>query len=550
MNVRTLPHDTVFLRIGRAPVTFVLVVIAASLAGCNRASDSSADANPDPTAYAASNPPGDAGDLAEPEIPSKVGATETAAQRAAAVDQPIEGQPMPNLLQTGETQPASPPLKLKEDLSAEELTKFLAEVDTEIQATWAGRSGITDPEQLQAELRRIVKLKLQAARRLMERPEANAEDRIQGARGELQSLSHLSVLGDLESAESLERLAEQQLESTDPRLATDSRLVLIGFAVEALQNGDEQAPEKIVSLVQGFADTTAKSSDFPSLMSMGQARQMLAQYGYDDQAKAVRDTIIKLFAGSPDPNVAELTAQIAGSVKYEQIDEMLLSLLAGEDIPADQWQQAVETLIAESADLQTVQYLAGAALEFESQGKEELVVATLQSLANHFDDPESAMGREVELAINARQARQQVVGRSFEPDLPGVGDTAPKIEDYRGKVVLMPFWATGFPESLQLIEQLRSIRDAHPDQVAIVGMNLDVADAPIEQFIKTRDLRFDSFHAESSPTAQVANPVAAQFGMVSMPFLVVLDPQGRVAAIKLTGSDLESTVEELIASEP
>ena len=124
------------------------------------------------------------------------------------------------------------------------------------------------------------------------------------------------------------------------------------------------------------------------------------------------------------------------------------------------------------------------------------------------------------------------------------------MEDYRGKVVLMPFWATGFPESLQLIEQLKAIRDANPEQVEILGMNLDVADAPIEQFLQTRDLKFDSFHAESSPTARIANPVAAQFGMVSMPFLVIIDQQGRVAAIKLTGRDLEATVAELIANQP
>lgn len=555
MNARTQTLNNVFLRIARVPAASALLVLAAALAGCDRSSDSATETDSPNPAYAASTPAADAdstssqqgpgGDPNDQPAPADQGTSAPDAVAATDAGQPNAQSPPTATLAT-----APPPLQLKENLSAEKLIEFLARVDTEIQETWAGRSGITEPERLQSELQRIVRLKLEASRRLIDHPDASDEVRIQGARGELQSLSHLSVLGDLESAEALELLANKQIESADNRLAADSRLVLIGFAVEALQSGDEQAPDEIVTLIKGFAATTPKSSDFPALMAMGQARQMLSQYGYDAQAKTVRDMIIELFAGSPDPNVAELTAQIAGNVKYEQIDQMLLSILASESISADQWQSAVETLITESADLQTVQYLAGAALEFESMGNEELVVATLQSLASHFDDPGSATGREVELAIGARDARQQVIGRSFDPDLPGVGETAPKMEDYRGKVVLMPFWATGFPESLQLIEQLKAIRDAHPDEVAIVGMNLDVANEPIQPFMQSRGLQFDSFHAESSPTEKIANPVAAQFGMVSMPFLVIIDQQGRVAAIKLTGRDLEATVDELIANQP
>jgi thiol-disulfide isomerase/thioredoxin len=550
MNARTQTLDNVFSRLDSIPAVSALLVLTAALAGCDRSSDSPTKSDSAVPPYAASTPA-----TAPDATPLRPGPSETSNDPSApsgqnAVAAPDASQPDPESAPTAELAMTPPPLDLKKDLSAEMLIAFLAEVDAEIQETWAGRSGITERERLQTELQRIVRLKLEASRRLMDHPDASDEVRIQGARGELQSLSHLSVLGDLESAEALELLAKKQIESADKRLAADSRLVLIGFAVEALQSGSEQAPEEIVTLIKGFAATTPKSSDFPALMAMGQARQMLSQYGYDEQATIVRDVIIELFAGSPDPNVAELTAQIAGNVKYEQIDQMLLSVLDSESISADQWQTAVETLIAESADLQTVQYLAGAALEFESLGKEELVVATLQSLANHFDDPDSATGREVELAIGAREARQQVIGRSFDPDLPGVGESAPKMEDYRGKVVLMPFWATGFPDSLQLIEQLRAICDDSPDEVVIVGMNLDVADAPIKQFMQSRNLQFDSFHAESSPTAKIANPVAAQFGMVSMPFLIIIDRQGRVAAIKLTGRDLETTVDDLIANQP
>jgi thioredoxin-like negative regulator of GroEL len=134
----------------------------------------------------------------------------------------------------------------------------------------------------------------------------------------------------------------------------------------------------------------------------------------------------------------------------------------------------------------------------------------------------------------------------FEYDLPQVDGSPLSITDYQGKVVLMPFWAISFPESLQLVPRLSTIRDAHPDQVAIVGMNLDTEGAPVQEFLKENDPGFPSFRATSSPTAKVANPVAAQFGMVSMPFVAILDQEGRVAAINFTGQGLEETVEQLV----
>lgn len=533
-----------------------------AVVGCGGGDSDSAEAEKSP--YAASVPSArvvdsdlspDASDASQPAADPATAAAamgQLAASSAAAPKQDLEvvtevtaAEPANEAVASGKA--SGKQQKLRDDLSHDQLAEFLGEVDQQIQRTWSGRAGIEDPQQLESELKRVIRLKLEASRRLVDDLEADPELRNQGARGELQSLSHLAVLGDLSAAEELESLAQERLNSDDTRLATDSRLVLIGFAVEALQAGDEAAADRIVELVDGFSDET-KSSDFPALMAMGQARQMLMQYGYEPQARAVRETIIDRFAGSPDPNVAQMTAQIAGNVKYDQIDKLLLAAVEGQPVSADQWQTAAEKLIDESADLQTVRYLAGAAIEFESLGLDELAVTTLETLANRFDDPSTATGREVELAVTAREARRQVIGRTFDPDLPGVAETPPDIKQYRGKVVLMPFWSTGFPDSLQLIDQLQSIRDDYPEQVAILGMNLDVAESSVDRFMKSQGYQFDSFHAVSTPNAAVANPVAARFGMVSFPFLVILDQRGNVAEIKLSDVGLRTAVEQLIAN--
>lgn len=440
---------------------------------------------------------------------------------------------------------SEPPKQLRDDLTPEELVRFLAEADAQMARIASGTAGIRDEEKALAEMRKTIALKLEASRRLIDHEQAGPEALKQGRRGELQALSHLASLGDLESAERLETLATSYLQSGDTELETDSRLVLIGFAIETLRHGKEGAADRITEQVDELAQHVS-SSNLPAMVVMGQAREVLQLYEYNEQAQQVRSVIIEHFADSPDPQIARMAAELAGSVRYDAIDRMRAEALAGEAVSQADWRAAAEQLIEASADLLTVRYLAGAALEFEAAGLNGLAETTYALLEQRFDDRSTARDREAQYAVAAREARQAVVGRQFDPDLEAVDGSELPFDTFRGQVVLMPFWNSRFPDSLQVLPRLREIRDAHPDQVAIVGMNLDLEGAPVEAFIREQGFDFPSYRSESSPTAPVPNDVAARFGLVSFPFTVIFDRQGRVAAIDLNGQTIAETVEGLL----
>ena len=84
-------------------------------------------------------------------------------------------------------------------------------------------------------------------------------------------------------AANLKQIAEANLSSADKSLASDSRLVLIGFALENLKQGKKAATESLMELIKAIPKSTA-SNDVPTLMVLGQARDTLAAYG--DQARA------------------------------------------------------------------------------------------------------------------------------------------------------------------------------------------------------------------------------------------------------------------------
>lgn len=472
------------------------------------------------------------------------GSAETGSPAAVEPPAGVTGGPdVPFKIAGMELDPAK---QLTPDLTPSELNKLLSQADHQIQLIFSQQSGIESPQEARKTLIEIIKVKLEASRRLAANPDSTSEQQSEGARGELQSLSHLAALGDVKVAEELEQKASEYLGSEDPSLVSDSRLVLIGFALESLQNGDEKAPEKILEYFEQLR-TGDSTPDVPSLLIMGQARQALMAYGHEQPAQKLREMIIELFAGSENPDIARMAADIAGNVEFDDVEKRRIAIMNGESVTPEQWRELVEKLIQASADMQTVQYLAGSALEMEGRGGiDALVDMTYQVLQDKFQDPESATGREVQLAAEAKQARKDVLGREFDPDLKKIDGSELPMKNFRGKVVLMPFWATGFPDSLQLVPQLKAIRDSHPDKVEIVGINLDPEGASVSDILRENDLGFPSLRAESSPTAEIANPVAASFGMVSLPFVAILDADGKVSALNFTGQNLEQTVNDLL----
>ena len=458
---------------------------------------------------------------------------------------PIAEVPTP--LGVPDTEQPNGARKLRSNLTTAELERFLEYADRELSMIASGKAGQMSEVEAVNLMQQIEQNKLQASLQLKNHADATDRQRVDGARGQLQSLSHLASMGDLASAKALRLLARENLSDPDPGIVMDSRIVLIGFEIDSLQAGKSESADRIVQLVKDLAQHD--SVDIPAILTMGQARQVLSSYGHLDQAQAVRARILELYGDSSDAIIAKVAAEAAGTVKFDVAERLVLAILERDDVAVARWSDVAIELASESPDMGVLQYLAGAALRFESAGRDAFVDETFRVLEEQFTDPDAATTREVAMAKQARQARKNVVGRVFDPDLPTVDGAELKIESYRGKILLMPFWAIRVPESLQIVGQLKAIRDQNPERVAIVGMNLDSEDAPLPEFLAKAELGFPSFQSVSSAEASGANPVAEQFGLVSLPFVVILDQDARVIALDFTGTKFESIVKRLLKDE-
>ncbi len=431
-------------------------------------------------------------------------------------------------------------LQLKSDLAPEQLTEFLKLADLEMQNIVSGRAGVHDQREAISELVRVGKMKLQASEQLADSPDATDTQKSLGLRGQLQSLSHLAAQGDLKSAERLESLANQWVKHEDPAVVDDSRLVLIGLELEKLQNGSSKDPSQALHWIESLASVD-QTHDIAALMVMGQAKQVFDKYGFDEAAAVVRDHVNKLFGRHADPNIASIAAQIAGSESFLAVEQQLARMAAGETVTAEDWTSAVQSVLDEANDMATVHFLASAAAQAEALGQLELVERTYQLIGDTagFAEPERA---ETETIYRAYQARRAMIGKPFDVELESLDGKPLTIADYRGQVLLVPFWTVSIPDSLSQLQRLKLLREQFAGQVEIVGMNMDRETAEATAFEAQSPVAFRSFGTQNQFDDAGKNAIAKQFGVVSVPYVIVVDPTGKIAGYDFTGQGLETLI--------
>jgi thiol-disulfide isomerase/thioredoxin len=130
----------------------------------------------------------------------------------------------------------------------------------------------------------------------------------------------------------------------------------------------------------------------------------------------------------------------------------------------------------------------------------------------------------------------QAYGFQFK-DITGKNHT---LSDYKGKWVLVNFWATWCPPCLKEIPDLISLYESRKD-LMVIGVAIDEADPNLVlEFVKSMSISY--------PTVIGDRDIAAQIDDISLlPSTYLYDPVGNPAARKL-GLITRAEIEEFIQS--
>ncbi len=117
---------------------------------------------------------------------------------------------------------------------------------------------------------------------------------------------------------------------------------------------------------------------------------------------------------------------------------------------------------------------------------------------------------------------------------------------YRGKVVLVDFWATWCGPCVGEIPNMKKLYDAYKGKgFEIVGISLDRdADAP-KKFMEKRELGWACIFEEGG-----RQPLADHYGVMAIPLAIVVNKQGRVISMNARGPELARILERELGPIP
>jgi len=116
--------------------------------------------------------------------------------------------------------------------------------------------------------------------------------------------------------------------------------------------------------------------------------------------------------------------------------------------------------------------------------------------------------------------------------------------DFRGRVVLLDFWATWCGPCIAELPNVQAVYRAHHDAgFDIVSISLDRNKAALAGFLKQREMPW--IHV-FDPDLPLDARVATTYGVNAIPFMVLIGRDGSVAGVNLRGPALEKAVAEAL----
>ncbi len=117
------------------------------------------------------------------------------------------------------------------------------------------------------------------------------------------------------------------------------------------------------------------------------------------------------------------------------------------------------------------------------------------------------------------------------------------LQKYRGKVILLDFWATWCRPCLVEMPNVKRVYRRYKDQnFQIIGISLDTNRSSLRSYLRRANIPWPQFFDR----AGWENSVARKYGINGIPYTYLIDGQGFIRKENLRGRALEAAVGELI----
>jgi len=118
---------------------------------------------------------------------------------------------------------------------------------------------------------------------------------------------------------------------------------------------------------------------------------------------------------------------------------------------------------------------------------------------------------------------------------------------YKGKATLVQFWATWCGPCVREIANIRHNWDLYHDRgFEVIAVNCDDNRMQLEGFLQENELPWKQLFSEDPEAMGMDHPMATHYGVMGIPTLILVGPDGKVVSLETRGEQLTAHLAELL----
>ena len=135
--------------------------------------------------------------------------------------------------------------------------------------------------------------------------------------------------------------------------------------------------------------------------------------------------------------------------------------------------------------------------------------------------------------------------------LPLSGGELKKLSDFRGKYVVLNFWANGCAKSDEVVAEMKNLYEVvkeNQDQFIIISFALESDAAAWKAALESKGIGGDGW-LNACDLAGAASPAAKLMGVDKAPRIILVEPEGRVVSLDMDIDEVVMRVEQILAGD-
>lgn len=264
---------------------------------------------------------------------------------------------------------------------------------------------------------------------------------------------------------------------------------------------------------------------------------------YVPETSSDLETMIERYSQDERPAVAALAVG-------QQLQTKARGLARGSE---DEFRQVKDEVLnyaerfgISQATYTTIARVAGT-LGFSNQN--EVAAELHEQLAPYFRDAEDESLQRYADRMLGTARRLRLLGQEME--LAGTQANGEQFDwpAYRGKVVLVDFWASWCGPCLSEIPNMKENLEKYSDKgFTIVGINMDSTRAPFEKCVEQNEISWVNIVSEEEGQTGWDAPMAVHYGVSGIPTAILVDQAGKVASLRARGRELDRLLASLLGN--